>query len=157
MKSTLKTVCHWMLVFVWAGIIFKMSSMPNLSPPADTFNYFDFLLKKSAHFVEYSVLAILLIAAIRNGGASFRKAVMISIAIAVLYAASDEIHQKFVVGRSGRPMDVFIDSAGVLAGMVIFNARLKFEKLRKIRKEIINLADLFPFADMAKREERSKI
>ena len=33
-----------------------------------------------------------------------------------LYAARDEIHQLFVLGRAGRISDVMIDSAGVLIG-----------------------------------------
>ena len=37
-----------------------------------------------------------------------------------LYACLDEIHQKLVDGRSGQGTDVLIDSAGVLAGVLLF-------------------------------------
>jgi VanZ family protein len=36
----------------------------------------------------------------------------------VLYAVSDEVHQSFVAGRAGRPLDVAIDAVGVGLGIV---------------------------------------
>jgi VanZ family protein len=39
--------------------------------------------------------------------------------IAVLYAASDEFHQTFVAGRHGSPVDVLVDSAGVLIAIAL--------------------------------------
>lgn len=39
---------------------------------------------------------------------------------AAVYAATDEIHQLFVAGRSGRFSDVLIDSSGALLGVLIF-------------------------------------
>ena len=39
--------------------------------------------------------------------------------VGTLYAASDEIHQLFVPGRSGQLRDVFLDSAGVAAGILL--------------------------------------
>ena len=35
-----------------------------------------------------------------------------ALAIAVLYAVSDEFHQSFVEGRNGSPLDVGIDTVG---------------------------------------------
>jgi VanZ family protein len=40
-------------------------------------------------------------------------------ALAVCYAATDEVHQLFVSGRSGQPTDVLIDACGVLAGVAV--------------------------------------
>ena len=39
--------------------------------------------------------------------------------VGTLYAASDEIHQLFVPGRSGQLRDVLLDSAGVAAGILL--------------------------------------
>ena len=36
-----------------------------------------------------------------------------------LYAITDEIHQLFVPGRSGMIKDVFIDSLGIITGVII--------------------------------------
>ena len=44
---------------------------------------------------------------------------LISLAICILYATSDEIHQNFVKGRSCEFTDVLIDSGGVAFGIII--------------------------------------
>ena len=36
------------------------------------------------------------------------------------FAISDEYHQTFVSGRTGRTLDVIIDSIGAFAGMVFY-------------------------------------
>ncbi len=57
-----------------------------------------------------------------------------SLIIGILYAISDEIHQLFVPGRSGKVTDVIIDSLGILTGIVFF---LIVEKtVKQIRKNI---------------------
>jgi len=38
----------------------------------------------------------------------------------ILYAITDEIHQLFVPGRTSSPLDVGIDSLGIVTGIVIF-------------------------------------
>lgn len=45
--------------------------------------------------------------------------------LAFLYAVSDEVHQSFVLNRSGNPVDVMIDSAG---------AALFFVYLKRFKK-----------------------
>ena len=40
-------------------------------------------------------------------------------ALATLYAATDEFHQVFVPGRSGKVADVLLDSAGALLGVLL--------------------------------------
>jgi VanZ family protein len=42
-----------------------------------------------------------------------------AIVITVLYAASDEYHQTFTEGRHGTPVDVAIDTAGVVVAYLI--------------------------------------
>lgn len=44
----------------------------------------------------------------------------LALALAVLYAVSDEIHQAFVPGRAGSPLDVAIDAVGVACGIAIW-------------------------------------
>lgn len=41
--------------------------------------------------------------------------------ICVTFAVSDEYHQTFVNGRTGRPLDVVIDSAGACVGMAFYS------------------------------------
>ena len=43
-----------------------------------------------------------------------------SACIGIIYAITDEIHQLFIVGRSGSIIDVLIDSIGIFTGISIF-------------------------------------
>ena len=49
----------------------------------------------------------------------------LAILICVLYAASDEIHQIFVPGRSCRVMDILLDSFGSISGIIIYDLNKK--------------------------------
>lgn len=55
-------------------------------------------------------------------------------AIASLYAATDEIHQLFVPGRSGQISDVILDSAGAMAGILVLAAVRKIRSRHKDKK-----------------------
>ena len=81
------------------------------------------VLRKLTHFGEYLVLTLLWWWALATRIGS-RRALPIAVAIAVGYAITDEIHQTFVDGRVGTPVDVLIDSAGALtAAWLIARAR----------------------------------
>ena len=69
------------------------------------------VLRKCAHVTEYAILGFLLVRAIGREV----PALMVGIA----YAASDELHQHFVAGRHGSPVDVLIDTVGLLIGAVV--------------------------------------
>jgi VanZ family protein len=47
------------------------------------------------------------------------------VALAVLYAVTDEVHQTFVEGRAGAPLDVGIDALGALAGVLLWRRFLE--------------------------------
>jgi VanZ family protein len=94
----------------------------------------DYPVRKAAHATEYAILGMLLFATLRAahpaerlshgkfGGISHeikRSRTGASFTLGALYAASDEIHQLFVPGRSGQFTDVLIDSGGVLAGILL--------------------------------------
>ena len=63
----------------------------------------------------------------------FRKEMFLPWFISALYAASDEIHQLFVPGRSGQLSDVILDSAGALAGVAAFTVLCWLINRRKAR------------------------
>ena len=44
----------------------------------------------------------------------------VALALGVAYAVSDEIHQTFVPGRAGKPLDVAIDTLGVVCGIALW-------------------------------------
>ena len=80
----------------------------------------DFFVRKTAHFLEYTVLGVLVGNAVCNAKIGPLKEFVVSWLMCILYAATDEIHQYFVPGRACRLMDVAIDSAGALVGVAIF-------------------------------------
>jgi VanZ family protein len=99
----------WLPVLAWAALIFAFSSVPSLGTGLGGW---DLVLRKLAHVAEYAVLGALLARAV---GAAW-----VAFALGVLYAASDEVHQSFVAGRAGRPLDVAIDAVGVGLGIVVW-------------------------------------
>ena len=91
----------------------------------------DYPVRKTAHAMEYAVLGLLTAGAYIRRGTSIRKGILVPWGIAALYAASDEFHQLFVPGRSGQVSDVVLDSAGVLAGVLLLAG------IRRARNRVI--------------------
>ncbi len=101
----------WLPVLVWAGVIFAFSAVPDLGTGLGGW---DLVLRKLAHATEYAVLGALLVRATARPGLAF--------GLGVLYAISDEVHQVFVQGRHGSPIDVAIDAVGVAVGIVLWQS-----------------------------------
>jgi len=99
----------WLPVFAWAAVIFALSSIPHLGTGLGTW---DTILRKGAHVTEYAIFGLLLARAIGRELPAFL--------LGVGYAITDEIHQHFVTGRHSSPIDVAIDSTGVLIGVLVF-------------------------------------
>jgi len=96
-------VINWLPVFVWAAIIFSFSSLR--SPKASDFFLFDFIVKKTSHVLEYAILYVLIFRATS-------KNLVLSYFLVILYAATDEFHQSFIVGRTATPLDLGFDGSG---------------------------------------------
>ena len=81
---------------------------------------FQFVVRKSAHFCLYFLLGTLAFLSVLTYDKidSWLK-VSIGIDFAFLYAVSDEIHQRFVPGRSGELRDTLIDLSGAVIGVFI--------------------------------------
>jgi len=122
----------WIAVLVWAGVIFTFST--NSFSGAHTGRYIMAILhiilpharnqtllaihaviRKSAHFIEYFVFGLLLLRAVQypEHGWKLRWAIL-AVAIAAVYAASDEFHQVYVPGRTASPWDSLLDTCGAI-------------------------------------------
>jgi len=99
----------WLPVIAWAALIFALSSIPHLGTGLGTW---DTILRKGAHVTEYAILGLLLLRAIGREMPAFL--------LGIGYAITDELHQHFVTGRHSSPIDVAIDSTGVLIGVFVF-------------------------------------
>lgn len=94
-------------------------------------------IRKGAHITEYAVLAIFLCRALRYSvpsparQQSFGRVAFGSVALCVLYAASDEFHQSFSSSRYASVTDVFIDGAGAVLGVAFFWAATQWRNKPK--------------------------
>lgn len=115
---------NWLPVFLWAGLIYFFSSQPDLRSGLPTF--WDLILRKIIHIIEYAVLCLLIFRAFNNYRISWRRALILAGLFSILYAVSDEYHQTFIFGRSGAWRDVAIDAFGVtLVSWRLFILNLK--------------------------------
>lgn len=96
------------------------------------------VIRKVAHFSIYTVVGFLLVALFNTYQLKENRKNLISFLIGFLYATSDEIHQRFISGRSGRISDVILDSMGVVLGILLFLMISKIYKKIKINQQ--NLA-----------------
>ena len=79
-----------------------------------------FFVRKTAHFFEYFVLALLTINFLTNFG--FNKHLFLYATIfCIIYAITDEVHQLFISGRSGQISDVLLDSLASILSSYIFS------------------------------------
>lgn len=76
-------------------------------------------VRKAAHMTEYAILSVLLYFWLERWQLAEVRKSIIAIVLAMIYAASDEIHQLFVRGRAGSVRDVIIDSAGAVIGVLV--------------------------------------
>ena len=110
----------WLPTVLWASIIFSLSAL-TVTPSGD-FYWQDFLVKKTAHIIEYALLFTFLYRALLNTTElSRKKAAFIALLLSGFYGLTDEYHQSFTPGREPRGRDVIIDTIGAgLAWLAIW-------------------------------------
>jgi VanZ family protein len=132
---------YWLPVLIWMALIFSgstdlMSSQRTsriIGPVVrwmfpwlaeETVGQVVFVVRKTAHVTEYAVLALLLWRALRRPVKadprpwSWREPAS-ALALAALYAVSDELHQSLVASRFGSALDVCLDTAGAAGGLFL--------------------------------------
>lgn len=98
---------------------------PNLSE--DGLNSLHFLIRKTAHFLEYAVLGFLARRAFISSAHDFirRRWFELGLLLIVLNSLLDEWHQSFVSSRTGSVYDCAVDIAGGLTVLLIFKLFVK--------------------------------
>ena len=112
-----KVLTFWFPVILWTSVIFLFSAKP--TPVTSEIIWQDFIVKKTAHIIEYAILATLLYRALINSGVVKKDAGIIAIILAILYGVSDEFHQSFTPGREPKVRDIFFDSFGALTAVYL--------------------------------------
>ena len=160
MKKKGKMIILTIIIILWMAFIFSMSAKNSTqsSSISGGFTYkilsmffaqfrsidkttqdsivegLQFVVRKGAHFTAYAILGGLCFADLRVLD-KFKLKInfIIALVISALYAASDELHQYFVPGRSCEIRDVMIDSLGALTGIIVV---IIFSKKKKKIKQI---------------------
>ena len=100
----------WGLVVLYMAAIFCVSALSEPPVPAGT--------DKSLHGLTYLGLVIVVLRAL-VGGLPSRidlRVAIIAFLTTVVYAATDEIHQMFVPGRTADMFDLLADAGGAMVG-----------------------------------------
>lgn len=124
-------IIFWILTAICMGVIFYFSSRTATQSSGQSNiivawlqklfgenTVTDFIVRKSAHCLEFTGLCVLF-----NCAFFFtfqKKKPLISILCTSLYAVTDEVHQIFVEGRSCELRDWGIDTFGALLGTIGF-------------------------------------
>jgi VanZ family protein len=118
--TALRKMDPWAPPLVLMAVIFFFSAQPNLN---SGLGWIDHVGRKLVHASEYALLCFLWWRALRTllGRAA---ALLPAFAIAVVYASTDEFHQRFVTGRQSTWVDVLIDSLGAgLCALLLYRSR----------------------------------
>lgn len=77
-------------------------------------------IRKTAHMTEFGILSVLVYIWLEKRQLKEMNRACPAVFLTMLYAAGDELHQRFVPGRAGMLRDVLIDSAGAFLGVAVF-------------------------------------
>lgn len=114
---------RWFLVIAWMVFIFSLSNGPVIA--TGQINLVDFVIKKTGHIGEYTILYLLLFHALEKN--RWQNAFLLGL----IYAFSDELHQLLVPGRTGMLRDVLtFDTLGLLLGALIADQFSRRDKKR---------------------------
>ena len=96
----------------------------------------EYPIRKCAHMTEYAILALLVFGTLGCYGMKIqRMRYWIAIGYVFGYASTDEYHQTFVAGRSGRFSDVCIDTVGASLAMLLLWLIISGIQKHKLKKQ----------------------
>ena len=130
------TAALWLAVAAWSGVIlwaggedgsavntsrFLLPIIRWLMPDAAFEARLEVLslVRKSAHLIEYGVLALLVWAALRSKRTTLLRAAGLALAWVTAVAACDEFRQSLLADRSGSIRDVALDLTGGILALAV--------------------------------------
>lgn len=131
-----RKIIYWSLLVTWMIVIGVMSNEPAKISDSQSIGVLElfskmgininiifgdlanFVVRKCAHFLEYMILALLVLNVLKLYF-NMKQVIVITVIFVFLYACSDEIHQLFVPGREGAIRDVIIDTCGGITLVLI--------------------------------------
>lgn len=126
---------YLILLLMWMALIFYLSSIPHLGHGAEAHEWFKFnYFRESAHIIIYGILTFLMWYSIPKLDKNLSKKIVLCGFLAILFAISDEIHQRFVPGRCGNAEGVLFDFIGI-AVVITWISRISHEEFIKVLKK----------------------
>jgi len=118
---------YYFPIILWALLIF---SVPSLMQSKDL-NRTPYHLDKIAHIIEFGILGFLIVRAFYYGAHNreLKRAVLLTLGIAVFFAGGDEFHQIYLSDRIASFYDFFADIIGITGSLILF---WYFKSLRRI-------------------------
>lgn len=94
-------------------------------------------VRKSAHFIEYAVLAALAVRAFRVSSIDRLREnrFLLAVAFAAIVASLDEFHQSFNSARTGTVFDVFLDIAGATSATLLIWFVGRWRRRKKTKRD----------------------
>lgn len=103
-------------------------------------NKIEKVVRKFAHYTIYTIGGVLIMNYAYTTDKTKKQQTFGSLLFGAFYAATDEVHQYFVPGRSAQITDVGIDTLGVITGIIIFAIIINvIQKLKNIKKKRENI------------------
>ena len=137
-------IAGWLLLLVWAGVIWTFSGasfdapntsrflepllrflLPDIGP--EGLERAHFLVRKSAHLAEYAVLGLVSWRAAAFDLGTLRSALTAAVLV-VAMAAADEWRQSQLAERTGSLADVWLDTLGGLLGVCVIVLRRRYTR-----------------------------
>ena len=103
-----------------------------------SYEQLSYMIRKSAHFFEYAVLAVLIRSLLRCYSYTWMNRIIYALFMVLLCAILDEYFQSFVDGRNSSVKDILIDFSGAIVGclflelMMITKIKIKSLFLSKV-------------------------
>ncbi len=143
MRKRQKTIV-WILIAAWMIVIFMFSAQDaetsgdlsegflrkcllwflpeHITNNVSMVDTLEHIVRKCAHMAEFAVLGLLysIQLYLYKVYEKDRQRIGVAVILVLLYAATDEVHQLFVGGRSGQVTDVLIDTIGGFIGTMTF-------------------------------------
>lgn len=120
----------WFPVILYSGIIFYVSSVPNVKTPLQEIQF-----DKVLHILAYVPFGLFVARGIINtwGSPSYRMLLGAVLLASFFYGLSDEFHQSFVSGRESSMGDVIVDTIGGVTGGAVYLLFLRYISRKRFR------------------------
>lgn len=106
----------WRRVAAWAGLILVATTVP--VPPGSAGWLADLPVDLAVHGGLYAGLGWLVATTLRRTGRWGRLALFTALVCGMVFAAGDELHQRWIPGRAAQLADWTADVVGLAAGML---------------------------------------